>query len=108
MTHRKPIAFADPSGQVFAPVYNRAPSDFARENLLTPLYTQEEIEASLARFEAAQDAQSAEAPTLYGDFDEEVAAVNAEAEARAKTGKRATGTSVAEAAKAALAAAGNK
>ena len=77
MTHRKPIAFADPSGQVLAPVYNGAPSDYARGSLLTPLYTQEEIDASLARFEASQDAQSAEAPALYGDFDEAAAVVNA-------------------------------
>ena len=48
-----PIAYADETGYVSLPVVSGHLSDQARERL-TPLYTQEEVNASWAKFHVAQ------------------------------------------------------
>ena len=72
---RQPIAFVDASGFVSLPPLNVKLSEYARDSLLTPLFTQEEVEAQIVEAAAAD---------------------------RKEVGKAATGVSVAEAAQAAL------
>lgn len=97
-----PIAYRDPSGFVTPVITNAVFSDDARA-ALTPLYTQEEIDAANAEFEQRQKAESAKygyvAQPFTDDSAEQLAV--AEAEAVRKT-KSYTGQSIAEAAAAAL------
>lgn len=53
MPTNTPIAYADETGYVSLPVVSGHLSDQARERL-TPLYTQEEVNASWAKFHVAQ------------------------------------------------------
>ena len=53
MPSNTPIAYADETGYVSLPVLSGRLSDQARERL-TPLYTQEEVNASWAKFHVAQ------------------------------------------------------
>ena len=53
MPSNTPIAYADETGYVSLPVVSGHLSDQARERL-TPLYTQEEVNASWAKFHVAQ------------------------------------------------------
>lgn len=53
MPSNTPIAYADETGYVSLPVVSGRFSDQARERL-TPLYTQEEVNASWAKFHVAQ------------------------------------------------------
>lgn len=53
MPSNAPIAYADETGYVSLPVVSGRLSDQARERLV-PLYTQEEVNASWAKFHVAQ------------------------------------------------------
>jgi hypothetical protein len=53
MPSKTPIAYADETGYVSLPVVSGRLSDQARERLI-PLYTQEEVNASWAKFHVAQ------------------------------------------------------
>lgn len=94
---QQPIAFADPSGYVTSFPSGSLPEHIDLE--LTPLYTQDEVDASMARFYAAQGLTSDGVPIDAHEpqTDEEVQAVlAAQEDFRISQGKAATGVSVAE------------
>lgn len=98
--NQQPIAFADPSGFVVPVPHNVELSEHARVNLLTPLYTQEQVQEHMAAFYANQDA-TAQQPLKSVETTEVQATT--ERVVRKAQSKAYTGTSIAEAARAALA-----
>lgn len=101
---RQPIAFVDASGFVSLPPLNVKFSEYARDSLLTPLFTQEEVEAANARFYVAQglNPDGSDPTPATPSLEVEAQIVEAAAADRKEVGKAATGVSVAEAAQAAL------
>lgn len=103
----QPIAYADPSGFVIPAPTTSDFSAQAKEQLLTPLYTSQEVEEAKARFYVNQglnpdgsDPAVESAATVV-----EAATQAAEADRIARNnGQAATGESVADAAQEALAA----
>ena len=100
----KVLAYADPSGYVTYPTVSGKHSEFIAAKL-TPLYTQEEIDASMARFYAEQglDSSGIAAENVVPPLAESAAQVDVDAAARADQSKALTGQSIAEAAAHALA-----
>lgn len=106
---RQVIAFADPSGYVTPPPLNIPLSEFANDSLLTPLFSQEEVEASMARFYEGQGLNpdgSEKLPVVADVLETQTAQIEQAAEDRASESKKNTGISVAEAAMEALNAVG--
>lgn len=98
----KIIAYADPTGFVHYPTVNGQMSDYA-QSIMTPLYSQEEIDRSMQRFYAEQGLEDGTPTTnVAPPLAQSAEFVDAAAADRAAQSKAMTGQSIAEAAASAL------